>query len=255
MIKEKIKNIIIEIEKEILRINKGIAKAQESEDFFSSKMRDAKEVFGKDTDSWRHLDKWENENGFQWHHRYKLNSYADSDLKNKLQKFLDKLSEILDICNSAINLNKNEHSFSKDQKYEVNKFLIKLFKNASSSIIIVDNYLDENIFDFIDIINNNVIIKFITSDKKLIFKRLFLSKKKERGNMEVKINDESHNRYIVVDGTDIYSIDASINTIGKKDFMIHKVIEEKDKVLDKINKWWKDGENITLRENCFVNNS
>ena len=161
-----------------------------------------------------------------------------------MQKFLDKLSEILDICNSAINLNKNEYSFSKDQKYEVDKFLIKLFKNASSSIIIVDNYLDENIFDFIDIINNNVIIKFITSDKKLIFKRLFLSKKRERGNMEVKINDESHNKYIVVDGADIYSIDASINTIGKKDFMIHKVIEEKDKVLDKINKWWESGENI-----------
>ena len=241
---EKIKNIIIDIEKEILRIDKGIAKAQESEDLFSLKIRDAKEVFGKDTDNWRHLDKWENENGFQWHSRYKSNSYADNELKNKLQKLLDKLSEILDICNSAINLNKNEYSFSKDQKYEVDKFLIKLFKNTSSSIIIVDNYLDENIFDFIDVIDNNVIIKFITSNEKLIFKRLFLSKREERGNMEVKINNESHNRYIVIDGVDVYSIDASINTIGKKDFMIHKVIEERDKVLDKINKWWESGENI-----------
>ena len=221
---EKIKDIIIDIEKETLRIDKGIAKAQESEDFFASKIRDAKKVFGKNTDSWRYLDRWENENGFQWHSVYKSNSYADSELKNKLQKLLDKLSEILNICNSAINLNKNEYSFSKDQKYEVDKFLIKLLKNASDSIIIVDNYLDENIFDFIDVIDSNVIIKFITDDKKLIFKRLFLGKKEKRGSMEVKINNESHNRYIVVDDIDIYSMDASINTIGEKDFMIHKVI-------------------------------
>jgi len=69
-------------------------------------------------------------------------------------------------------------------------------------------------------------------------------KEKKVRNIDAKINSSSHDRYIVIDGKTLYSMGASINTIGKKDFMMHRVNEKQDDVMVKINGWWSTGTEI-----------
>jgi len=239
-----INSLIEKIQKQIVRIEKGVVRAQEAEDFFAESIRKAKAIFVKDTDEWRILDRWENESGYIWHPVYKSGVYAGKKLKNKLKELLEKIKEIAK-TEPIVNTEKNEYSFSADQKYEVYRLLVSILKGASESVWIIDNFLDEVVFDFIDVINKEGSIKIITDGQKAIFKRLYLALK-EKGdvNIEAKINNSSHDRYLVIDEKIVYSLGASINTIGKKDFMIHRLSEKKEEVLIKIKQWWSDEQEI-----------
>jgi len=239
-----IDSLIERIQEQIIRIEKGAVKAQEAEDFFSEGIRDAKAIFIKDTDEWRILDRWENESGYVWHPIHRSSVYADEKLKNKLGELLEKIKEITKI-EPIVNAEENEYSFSANQKYETYRLLISIFKGANKSVWVIDNFLDEVIFDFIDVIHKQASIKIVTGDQKDIFKRLYLSLKEEGNiNIEAKINKSSHDRYLVIDEKIVYNLGASINTIGKKDFMIHRLDEKKEEVLAKIKQWWLDGQEI-----------
>ncbi len=241
---DEINSLIKKIQKQIARIEKGIVKAQEAEDFFADSIRKAKEIFIKDTDKWRVLDRWENESGYIWRSVYKSGVYADKKLKNKIVGLLKKLEEITNITPN-IDTTENEYSFSANQKYETYRLLISICKGANGSVWIIDNFLDEIIFDFIDVINKRVSVKIITDDQKPIFKRLYLAlKEKNDIGVEAKINNSSHDRYLVIDEKIIYGLGASINTIGKKDFMIHRLNEKSKEVLIKIKHWWSVGQEI-----------
>lgn len=239
-----IDSLIEKIQEQIVRIEKGVVKAREAEDFFAESIRNAKAIFVKDTDEWRILDRWENESGYIWHPVYKSGGYANEKLKNKLKELLEKIKEIAKI-EPIVNTKENEYSFSANQKYEAYRLLISIFKGANESVWVIDSFLDEVIFDFIDVIYKQASIKIITDDQKPIFKRLYLPlKEKNEVKIEAKTNNSSHDRYIVIDEKIIYGFGASINTIGKKDFMIHRLNEKKEEVLIKIKRWWSDGQEI-----------
>ncbi len=241
---KEIETLILEINKEITRIDKGVAKAQESEDFFADSIRRAKEILKKNTNEWRILDRWENESGYQWHMKYKSGVYADKELKNKILQLSKKLEEITN-GGSTIDTTENEYSFSPEQKYEAYRLIISILKGAKKNVWIVDNYLDEIVFDFIERLNKDISLKIITDNQKPIFKRLYLAlKEKSDRDIESRENNISHNRYIIIDDKIIYSIDASLNTIGVKDFMIHRITEKDEKILKKVNDWWVAGQEI-----------
>lgn len=92
-----INHLINEIEQFLARIDKGVVKAQEAGDFFVNSIREAKEIFIKDSDEWRLLDRWENESGYVWHPVYKSGVYADEKLKLKINSLLNKIKEIKNI--------------------------------------------------------------------------------------------------------------------------------------------------------------
>ena len=63
---------------------------------------------------------------------------------------------------------------------------------------------------------------------------------KKRQNIEARVNEISHCRYLIIDDAIIYSTDASLNTIGKKDFMIHKLQDSTQiaKVRQEVEQYW-----------------
>lgn len=141
---------------------------------------------------------------------------------------------------------KKEWVFSKEEKYEANRFIMKILESASEKVVVVDNYLDNNIFDFIDNIDNKVNVYLITDSRKPIFKKLFISLSEKRENIKARFNSSSHDRFIAVDDREVYALGASFNTIGKKDFMINKLEDPKtikEKLRD-FQQYWKRGEKV-----------
>lgn len=239
----KIQELITNINEQVAQIKKGVVKGQEAGDFFADSVRKAKEIYQQDTDEWRLLDRWEHEKGYQWHAVYKSETYAGEEEKQKLQELVLKLEEISEIQQIA-SITANEYYFTAAQKYETYRLLLTIFKASTESVYIVDNYLDEVIFDFLDTIPAGVSIKLITADKKPIFKRLYLALKEKNNLVEAKEEGSSHDRYIVIDGRTVYNIGASVNTIGKSDFMLHRLENKADEVVNKIEEWWVNGKEI-----------
>lgn len=239
--KAKINEIITSAEGFISRIDKGVVRGQESEDFFADQIRITKGLFDNASDEWRIIDRWENENGFQWHPVYKSGSYAGSKEKEKFIKLLETLGRILP--SGSVAVSKKEFLFSVSQAYEAKRFISSLFRNAASNLTIIDEYLDDQFFEYIDIISDPIHVKIITGEQKPIFWTLLSELKKKKQNIEARVNGISHCRYIVIDDTIIYSTDASLNTIGKKDFMIHKLEDEGEivKVKNEIEGYWNSG--------------
>ena len=236
--KTKINESISAIEGMISRIEKGVVKAQEAGDFFAEQIRTAKELFNNTSDEWRIIDRWEQENGFQWHPVYKSGVYAGSGEKGKLSKLLEVLGGLLP-QGSAIATKKEQH-FSTNQAYEAKRYISALFRAAGAKLTIIDEHLDDQFFEYLDIIPDTIDVRIITGEQKPIFWSLLGELKKKRQNIDARVNGISHCRYIIVDDSAIYSTDASLNTIGKKDFMIHKLEDEGEiaKVEGEIEGYW-----------------
>src|SRR3989344_8254963 len=93
--KTKINEFISSVEGMMSKIERGVVKGQEAGDFFAEKIRAAKELFDSTSDEWRIIDRWEHENGFQWHPVYKSESYAGDGEKNKLSKLLEVITGLV----------------------------------------------------------------------------------------------------------------------------------------------------------------
>ena len=236
--KTKINKVVSSIEDTISRIGKGVVKGQEAGNFFAEQVMVIKNLFINASDEWRIIDRWEHENGFQWHPVYKSESYAGDKEKEKLSKLLDILIGLLP--QGFVVATKKENHFSTNQSYEAKRFISSLFRAAGNKLIIVDEHLDDQFFEYVDIVPNTVQIQIITGEQKPIFWTLLSELKKKRQYIEARVNGMSHCRYIIVDDSAIYSTDASLNTIGKKDFMIHKLEDEKEiaKVKSEIEGYW-----------------
>jgi len=124
--------------------------------------------------------------------------------------------------------------------------VIKIMRSANKSIVIIDPYLDDIIFNYIDLIDEEIDIKLVTSQIKKIFKELLNDLKNVRKNIDARKSEGFHDRYIIIDGKEIWNLGTSINYIGKNAFQINKVTEEEtiNKIMKDCNLWWKNGKDI-----------
>ncbi len=101
-------------------------------------------------------------------------------------------------------------------------FINDLIKTAKKEIILIDNYIDDTTFTlFCKITNIKVTIYTSKIDKQL---KLDIEEyKKQYNNLEVKIFKNSHDRFLIIDNTQLYNIGASLKDVGKKWFAFSKL--------------------------------
>lgn len=117
---------------------------------------------------------------------------------------------------------KNNHIFFEGQIYDAYSLIMKIFDNAKSSIIIIDNYIDKNILDILSKTNRKVTL--VTNR----YNNIDYEKYKEQyDNVTLVVNNSFHDRFIILDKKNLYHSGASFKDLGKKCFAITK-IESKD---------------------------
>ena len=127
--------------------------------------------------------------------------------------------------------------------YLAKKLLLKTMKRAKKSLAVVDPYLDEEIFDYIESLDISIDICLITGTPKPMFRQLYNALKTKRSNIEAKEYHLCHDRFLVLNGFEVWHLGASINGAGKKAFMISKVVDsdERNRLLSDFNAWWSNG--------------
>ena len=154
-----------------------------------------------------------------------------NNINNKLLDHDNKINEIFDKFD-----NKDNHIFLEDTLFDSYVDILDILKKAKKELIIIDNYADINTLNLIKKLNIKVLI--ISNNKKYLTDIDIDKYNKEYNNLKVIFNNSFHDRYIIIDNTDIYFLGSSINNIGSKISSIIKCMDRDiNKVLlDKVNK-------------------
>jgi len=118
----------------------------------------------------------------------------------------------------AINAEKITHQRFKELENDV--VFLKL-KSAKSEIVLIDNYIDDTVFTLFSKYPK-LKVKIYTQT---ITKQLRLDYQKYQAqyvNIELKEFKSAHDRFVIIDGKEVYHIGASLKDLGKKWFAFSK---------------------------------
>lgn len=117
----------------------------------------------------------------------------------------------------------NQGVFFDGQVFDAYELASKIIRSAKKSIVLIDNYMDESTLIHLNKKNEKVKVNLLTKN---ISKQLALDVKKaneQYGNFETKIFDKSHDRFLIIDHSEIFHLGASLKDLGKKWFAFSKL--------------------------------
>ncbi len=124
--------------------------------------------------------------------------------------------------------------FFEGEIFDAYIFISNLIRKAEKSIILIDNYIDDSVLTLFSKRKKGVHIQLYTKDipKQL---QLDIAKFNEQyPTLEAKILKNSHDRFLIIDETELYHIGASLKDVGKKWFAFSKMDSESLKILSKL---------------------
>lgn len=169
---------------------------------------------------------------------YLLKGYALNQRMNRIENNLENLSDEVHKISLQINthLIPTQGVFFDGQVFDAYELTSKIIKTAKKSIMLIDNYIDENTFIHLSKKNKNVKVVLFTkpATKQLL---LDLQKANEQyGGFEVKNFTQSHDRFLIIDNKEVYHLGASLKDLGKKWFAFSKLEKTSvQSILEKIN--------------------
>lgn len=115
----------------------------------------------------------------------------------------------------------SEGIFYDGQIYDAYVFVNDLLKSAKNEIVLIDNYIDDSVFTLFSKYPH-LKIKIYTQT---ITKQLSLDYQKYQAqyqNIELSEFKNAHDRFLIIDSTQMYHIGASLKDLGKKWFAFSK---------------------------------
>ena len=144
-----------------------------------------------------------------------------------------KLEEVFNYI--ATNTEVKQNIFFDGQIYDAFSFIVGLVKKSQKEIILIDNYVDVNTLNILCKKNKGVDVVIATAGKGSLSTKDITKFNAQYPNLSVKTTMDFHDRFLIIDKTEVYHIGASIKDAGKKSFGITK-IEDKDLVKSLVNK-------------------
>lgn len=113
--------------------------------------------------------------------------------------------------------------FYNGQIFDAYRFVSDLFRSAKESIIIIDNYIDDTVLVHLTKRAENVKVTILTKDISKQMTLDVIKYNKQYPPVEIKEFRNSHDRFVIIDGTTVYHVGASLKDLGKKWFAFSKM--------------------------------
>jgi hypothetical protein len=157
---------------------------------------------------------------------YLLKGYAINNRMNRIEDNVEALKIRVDEIDLQINTHiiPTQGVYFDGQVFDAYELASKIIRSATQSIVLIDNYIDENTLTHLAKKQQGVKATLLT---KTISKQLSLDIQKadaQYGNFHAKQFAQSHDRFLVIDGgKEVYHIGASLKDLGKKMFAFSKM--------------------------------
>jgi hypothetical protein len=156
---------------------------------------------------------------------YLLKGYAINNRMNRIEDNVQALAEKVNQIDLQINthLIPTQGVFFDGQIFDAYELASRIIRSAKESIVLIDNYIDENTLTHLAKKEKGVAVLLLT---KTISKQLTLDLQKAKeqyGNFTAKVFTQSHDRFLIIDGKEVYHIGASLKDLGRKWFAFSKL--------------------------------
>ncbi len=143
-------------------------------------------------------------------------------VERKLAESDQKFEQVFKALESKDNI-PTQGVFFNGQVFDAYELASKIIRSAKSSIVLIDNYIDESTLTHLAKKNKDVQVSLLS---RVINKQLRLDVKKaneQYGHFEAKTFSQSHDRFLIIDGKEVYHLGASLKDLGKKWFAFSKM--------------------------------
>ncbi len=230
------------------RCERQLLKGSEAAQGHAEVWRQAMESTTADSDEWRYLDRLGKQTAW-WEGT--ATGYVDPGdsrnfgvLREGLKKILEeKEPEFL----RAQKRPKRQRFFNAGEEYQAKLAMFQAMKRAQVSLWVVDEYLDETVFSYLESLDPGIQIRLLTANRKPIFQTVFAPFAAQRRRAAARFCGDCHDRFLVLDETQAVHSGASINGIGKKAFMLNEVTDKAElaRLVTAFKDWWAKGQPIT----------
>jgi hypothetical protein len=160
---------------------------------------------------------------------YLLKGYTINTRMDRIEDSVESLKNKVGEIDLQINthLIPTQGVFFDGQVFDAYELTSKIIRSAKQSIVLIDNYVDENTLTHLAKKDSGVKAFVLTAK---ISRQLTLDVQKantQYGDFYVKQFAQSHDRFLIIDGgKDVYHIGASLKDLGKKWFAFSKMNKE-----------------------------
>lgn len=156
---------------------------------------------------------------------YLLKGYALNQRMNRIENSVETLADkVMEIdLQIKSNLIPTQGVFFEGQVFDAYELASKIIRSATKSIVLIDNYIDETTLIHLSKKGKNVKVLLLTKNTG---KQLSLDVEKantQYGNFTLKNFAKSHDRFLIIDGIEVYHLGASLKDLGKKWFAFSKL--------------------------------
>ena len=153
---------------------------------------------------------------------YMLKGYAINQRIEQLEKTVAAHSEKIDFF-VRTSLPPIEGIFYDGQLFDAYKFAADLIRSAQKSVVLIDNYVDESVLLMLSK-RGNAVSATIYTHKISAQLQLDLDKHNDQyPPINIRTYCQAHDRFLILDNTDVYHIGASLKDLGKKMFAFSKM--------------------------------
>ena len=153
---------------------------------------------------------------------YLLKGYSVNQRLTQLEKRVSDTEEKIDFF-VRTSLPPVEGIFYDGQIFDAYKFASDLIKSAQKSVLLIDNYVDESVLLMLGKRSAGVTAEIYTQSISRQLRQDLEKYNSQYEPVEIRVYKNSHDRFLIIDGVDVYHIGASLKDLGKKMFAFSKL--------------------------------
>jgi hypothetical protein len=126
---------------------------------------------------------------------------------------------------------KRQNHIGAGERGDAIALVYRLMKRATSELLVIDQYADDAVFRLFASLDDSVNIRLLGTKPRARSAVKTIAEGHQRSGMklEVRLAETVHDRYLVIDGTEVWSLGASINQLGAKAHDIMEITEEDER--------------------------
>lgn len=156
---------------------------------------------------------------------YLLKGYSINNRMNRLEDHLENLKTKVEQIDLQIKTHRipTQGVFFDGQVFDAYELASQIIRFAKESIVLIDNYIDEKTLTHLAKKEKGVKVLLLSKSPSTGLRLDVEKANQQYGHFELKAFSQSHDRFLIIDGQEVYHLGASLKDLGRKWFAFSKL--------------------------------